>query len=365
MRDVYPAKKKTCPRRFRLVIPFKSNCNPMSSLPSPLAVCAGFMLVGLCQSSGAEKRITVAADGSGDFKTVQEAFDAVPAKSADRTIIRIKPGTYEGQKVLAKGKDKVTMLGVDAATTILTWNINTNEEQPPGTNPRFKGIGLVIESDDFKADKLTFENASGDHGQALALRLEGDRAVVTNCRMLGWQDTLRPEKGRHYFKNCYIEGRVDFIYGGGMAVFDQCEIKSKNGGYVTAASTPPEQAYGFVFLDCRLTSDPAPWIDPSGKIPAPKSSKKPPLAYLGRPWRPHASVVFVNCEMGSHIKPEGWHNWGKPENEQTARYAEYKNKGPGAHPDQRVAWSKQLIRGEGEKITVEAVLSGSDRWRPN
>ncbi|MES2921788.1 MAG: pectinesterase family protein [Verrucomicrobiota bacterium] len=327
--------------------------------------CASGALVSSMRSSAAEKRITVAADGSGDFKTVQEAFDGVPEKSSDRTIIRIKPGTYEGQKILPRTKGKVTLLGDNASTTILTWNFNTNEEQPSGTNPRFKGIGLVILSDDFKADKLTFENASGDHGQALALRLDGDRAVVTNCRMLGWQDTLRPEEGRHYFKDCYIEGRVDFIYGGGTAVFDQCEIKSKNGGYVTAASTSPEQAYGFVFLDCKLTSDPAPWIDPTGKLPASKPSKKPPLAYLGRPWRPAGSVIFVNCQMGDHIRPEGWHNWGKPENEQTARYSEYNSKGPGANPDKRVRWSKQLGKSEGDKITVEAVLSGNDHWKPN
>jgi pectinesterase len=333
-----------------------------SRKPAVHGLCAGVML--FTNSFGAEKSITVAADGSGDFKTVQEAFEAVPEKSADRTIIRVKPGTYEGQKILAKGKDKVTLLGLDAATTILTWNINTNEEQPPGANPRFKGTSLVILGDDFKADKLTFENASGDHGQALALRLDGDRAVVTNCRMLGWQDTLRPEKGRHYFKDCYVEGRVDFIYGGGTAVFDQCEIKSKNGGYVTAASTPQENAYGFVFLNCNLTSDPKPWVDPTGKIPTKTPGKKPPLAALGRPWRPYASVVFVNCQMGDHIQPEGWNNWGKTENEQTARYAEYKSKGPGANPDNRVPWSKQLSADEGEKITVEAVLSGSDQWKP-
>lgn len=327
------------------------------------SISFGVLLLGASHSFAAEKKITVAADGSGDFKTVQEAFDAVPEKSSDRTVIRIKPGTYTGQKILAANKNNVTLLGEDAAKTILTWNINTNEEQPEGTNPRHKGTALVILGDDFKANNLTFENASGDHGQALALRLDGDRAVVTNCRMLGWQDTLRPEKGRHYFKDCYIEGRVDFIYGGGTAVFDRCEIKSKNGGYVTAASTPKEKEFGFVFLDCKLTGDPTPWVDPTGQIPT-KSSKKEPMALLGRPWRPDASVIFVRCEMGKHIKPEGWDNWGKAENEQTARYAEYQSKGPGANPDKRVAWSKQLDAAAGGKITVESVLAGADRWKP-
>lgn len=328
---------------------------------SPLVACASGVLVSSIRSSGAETRISVAADGSGDFKTVQEAFDAVPAKGIDRTIIHIKPGTYEGQKILPKGKSKVTLQGDNAGTTILTWNINTNEEQPPGTNLGYKGTGVVVLSDDFKADKLTFQNASGDHGQALALRIDGDRAIVTHCRLLGWQDTLMSNKGRHYFKDCYIEGRVDFIYGDGTAVFDHCEIKSKNGGYVTAASTSPDKPFGFVFLDCKLTGDPSPWADPAGTKP----SKKPPQAYLGRPWRPTGSVVFVNCQMDGHIRPEGWNNWGKPENEQTARYSEYKSKGPGANPDKRVPWSKQLGKTEGEKITVEAVLSGNDHWKPN
>ncbi|NQX03096.1 pectin esterase, partial [bacterium] len=233
---------------------------------------ACWVLLGCFPSFAGETTFTVAADGSGDFKTVQEAFAAVPENCTERTVIRIKPGTYAGQKILPAGKNKVTLLGDDTTSTILTWDINTNEEQPAGTNLAFKGIGLVVQADDFKADQLTIQNTSGDHGQALALRLEGDRGVLTRCRLLGWQDTLMPNKGRHYFKDCHIEGRVDFIYGGGTAVFERCEIKSKNGGYVTAASTPQDQAYGFVFLACKLTGDPAPWVDPSGKIPVKPSA---------------------------------------------------------------------------------------------
>lgn len=326
---------------------------------------ACWVLLGCFPSLAGETTFTVAADGSGDFKTVQEAFAAVPENRAERTVIRIKPGTYAGQKILPAGKNKVTLLGEDAASTLLTWDINTNEEQPAGTNLAFKGIGLVVQADDFKANQLTFENTSGDHGQALALRLEGDRGVLTRCRLIGWQDTLMPNKGRHYFKDCHIEGRVDFIYGGGTAVFERCEIKSKNGGYVTAASTPQDQAYGFVFLACKLTGDPAPWVDPSGKIPVKPSAGKPPMAYLGRPWRPYASVVFVNCELGGHIRPEGWNNWGKPANEQTARYAECNSTGPGGRPDLRAGWSKQLDKADASKITVERVLAGNDQWTPN
>src|SRR5437763_1654856 len=181
-----------------------------------------FSLAVLCACAPAhaqDRRIVVAADGSGDFRTVQEAIDAVPDNSLDRTVILIKPG----------------------------------------------------------------------------------------------------------------------VYSGATAVFEHCEVKSKNGGYVTAASTPPDRPYGFVFLNSRLSSDPRPWVDPAG-TPA----RATPLAFLGRPWRPYGSVTFVDTDMGTHIRPEGWDNWRNPENEKTARYAEYNSSGPGASPGTRVAWSKQL-----------------------
>ncbi|MEO7494200.1 MAG: pectinesterase family protein [Massilia sp.] len=326
------------------------------------AAAAALLLVQPLSALAAEKRITVAADGSGNFKTIQEAFAAVPENSAERTIILVKPGVYQGQKLLAKNRNKVTLQGENAETTILSFEFNVKEDGG-GADPKFKGIGVLIQSDDFTADKLTFRNTSGDHGQALALRIDGDRAIVTNSRLLGWQDTLMVNNGRHYFKNCYIEGRVDFIYGSGTSVFDQCEIKSKNGGYVTAANTPADKPVGFVFLNSRLSADPAPWIDPTGEVVS-KPQVKPPQAYLGRPWRQYASVAFINCEMGEHIRPEGWHNWGKEENEKTARYAEYNSRGPGANPPQRVGWSKQLSKAEADALTLTAILGGSDNWRP-
>ena len=321
----------------------------------------------------AQKTITVAADGSGDFATVQEAIAAVPDNSPDRTVIRIKPGRYPGPILVPETKSKVTFEGRDAAKTILTYALNVYESQEPqpagyrdavaeGRLRGYRGIGVVILGDDFHAREITFENTSGDHGQALALRIDGDRAVLEGCRLLGWQDTLMVNDGRQYFRDCSIEGRVDFIYGGGTAVFDRCEIRSKNGGYVTAASTPPDQPFGFVFLRCRLTGDPTSWSNP---FPDPAVPAAAPRAALGRPWRPHASVTFINCEMGDHIRPEGWDNWGKPENEKTARYAEYNSTGPGADPERRVAWSKQLTKEEADRITVEAVLAGPDGWNPN
>jgi pectinesterase len=311
-------------------------------------------------SFAAEKQITVAADSSGDFKTVQEAIAAAPDKSAERTIIHIKSGTYQGHFIVPKNKINITLKGEATETTILTWDKNVNDPKPEGSN-KFNP-GFFVQGNDCCAENLTIQNTAGDRGQALAVRVDADRIAFKHCRLLGWQDTLMINNGRQYFKDCYIEGRVDFIYGSGMAVFENCTIHSKNGGYITAASTPQEKPYGFVFLNCKLTGDDKPWTNPA-VVEAPKVGKKP-NALLGRPWRPYASVAFINCEIGDHIKPEGWSNWGKVENESTARFAEYGNKGPGATLDKRAPWTKLLSKAEADKITVQSVLAGSDNWKP-
>ena len=307
--------------------------------------------------------IVVAADGSGQFKTVQEAIAAAPERSADRTIIHIKPGTYEGPVIVAKNKTKITLQGDDAKTTTLTWSRNVQDPIPEGSDKFNPGVHVI--GDDFRAENLTIENTSGNHGQALALRMDGDRAVVKNCRITGWQDTLMVNNGRQYFKDCFISGRVDFIYGSPTAVFDHCEIQSRNGGHITAASTPQDHEFGFVFLNCNLTGDAAPWVKPaSGPASQPVPDKLTPQADLGRPWRPYAAVAYINCQMGDHIKPQGWDNWRNPANEKTARYSEYNSTGPGANPDKRFAWTKQLTEKEAEKYTVKNVLGGSDNWNP-
>jgi pectinesterase len=204
----------------------------------------------------------------------------------------------------------------------------------------------VIDAPDFTAENVTFANTAGDTGQAVALLATGDRQVYRNCRMLGWQDTLYANGGRQYYGACYIEGRVDFIFGSATAVFDRCEIHSKNGGHVTAASTPQDRPWGYVFLDCRLTGE---------------GSAK---ADLGRPWRPYGSVTYIRCKLGDHIKPDGWNNWGKAENEETARFAEYQCTGAGADRAKRVPWARELTDKEAEKLTVENLLRGTDKWSP-
>lgn len=302
----------------------------------------------------------VSFDGSGTHKTVQEAIAAAPANSTMPFVILIKPGKYEGQIIVPKAKRNLRFVGEELANTILTYALNVKETNT-ATDLRYKGTGVIVVGDDFSAENVTFENTSGDHGQALALRVDGDRATFNRCRMLGWQDTLMVNNGRQYFTNCYIEGRVDFIYGSATAVFDRCEIKSKNGGYVTAASTPKDRPFGFVFLNCKLTYDPTPWAIPAGQDQFEKTDAK---TYLGRPWRPNASVTFLNCELGAHIRAEGWHNWGNPTNELTARYSEFNSNGRGANPGGRVKWAKQLSADGAKSFTIGNILGGADDWSP-
>jgi len=305
-------------------------------------------------------QVIVAQDGSGTYKTLQEAIAAVPDNSAERTVIHLKAGTYQGPFVVGKNKTNVTIEGDSPEKTILTYDKNVSEPRPEGAhifNP-----GLDVLGKNFRAKNLTIENTSGDHGQALAARLFGDQFRFDNCRLLGWQDTILLDKGRYYFKDCYLEGRVDFIYGEGTAVFDNCEIHSKNGGYVTAASTKPDVPYGLVFLNSKLTGDAKPWINPATGVARDKPNS---ATDLGRPWRADAQVAFINCKIGDHIRPAGWNNWGKVENEKTARYVEYGSKTLDGEPldvSRRVAWSKQLSAEEAAKYSITNVLGG---WNPN
>ena len=298
----------------------------------------------------AQTNFVVAADGSGNFKTVQEAINAVPQNTRfdNPAIIHVKPGIYRELIYVQHEKRFVHLVGDDPEKTILTYNLNANmiglDGKPIGT---FRTPSTFIDADDFTVENITFENSAGPVGQALAIRVEGDRVVFRNCRFLGWQDTMLINRGRQYFENCYITGHVDFIFGAATAWFEHCHIHILRDGYITAASTPPQQQFGFVFSHCQITSD-----GPTIKT------------YLGRPWRPYASTIFLNTEMSEVIRPEGWNNWNQPEREKTVRYAEFGSTGAGAKPDQRVKWAKQLTEAEAKLITLEKVLNGPDNWNP-
>jgi pectinesterase len=293
--------------------------------------------------------IVVAADGSGEFKTVQEAVMKIPdGRRDDPVIIQIKPGTYKEPLYIQREKRFFHLVGEDPKTTVLTYDLFANMKDKDGRAiGTFRTPSTQIDADDFTAENLTFENSAGPVGQALALRVDGDRCVFRNCRFLGWQDTIFLNRGRQYFDDCYIEGHVDFIFGGATAFFNKCEIRCLKDGYLTAAATPDFQPFGFVFRDCRIT----------GASPDVKT-------YLGRPWRGYGAVTYINTEMSENVQKAGWDNWKLPEREKTARYAEYGSTGPGANADARVKWAKQLTADEAAAITPEKVLAGSDGWNP-
>lgn len=291
----------------------------------------------------------VASDGTGDFLTLQEAINAVPDFRKKRTVIFIKNGVYNEKLILPASKTNVTFIGENKYKTVVTHDDYASKRNRFGEEMGTTGSSsFFVFGDGFVARNITFENSAGPVGQAVAVRIDGDRVVFENCRFLGNQDTLYPhgDGSRQYYKNCYIEGTVDFIFGWSTAVFDDCEIFCKDRGYITAASTHQEHEFGFVFINCKITGN------------APENS-----FYLGRPWRPYAKTVFINCFLGKHIKPQGWHNWGDPDKEKTAFFAEYKSYGPGAAPEKRVVWSHQLTDEEALKYTPENILSGEDNWK--
>jgi pectinesterase len=297
---------------------------------------------------GSSIDIVVAQDGSGQFKSVQEAVMSVPSGSASSpVVIRIKPGTYKELIYIQHEKRFFRLVGEDAKTTILTYDLHANliglDGKPIGT---FRTPSTVIDADDFTAENITFENSAVPVGQALAIRVDGDRAVFRRCRFLGWQDTIFLNRGRQYFEDCYIAGHVDFIFGAATAFFERCHIHCLRNGYITAASTYDYHPYGFVFSDCRITGEPD------------------VKTYLGRPWRDFSNVIFLNAEMSDVVRPEGWHNWNLPAREKTARYAEFNSVGPGSNTKSRAQWSRQLTRAQARKISLRTVLRGNDGWNP-
>jgi len=295
----------------------------------------------LCQ----ERYIVVAADGTGEFTSVQEAVNSIRAYMSDTTFMFIKNGTYREKVVIPSWVTNLFMKGESVENTIITWNDHANIRNM-GT---FRTYTIWVQGAGFTAENITFENNAEMLGQAVAVHVDGDRAVFRRCRLLGNQDTLLTanQESRQYYEECYIEGTTDFIFGPATAWFEKCHIHSKKNSYVTAASTVEGHEYGYIFNRCRLTA-----ADSVTRV------------YLGRPWRPFAATLFLNCELGSHIVPEGWHNWDKPSNEQTARYAEYRSTGPGADPAARVSWSRQLSRREAKAVTVEKVFARHDGWNP-
>lgn len=289
--------------------------------------------------------IVVSRDGTGNFRTLQEAIESARAFMDYTVTIYVKNGVYKEKVIVPSWVENIDIIGEDRDKTIITYDDHANINKM-GT---FLTYTVKVEGSDITFKNLTIENNAAQLGQAVALHTEGDRLKFINCRILGNQDTIYTgaKFTRLYFKDCYIDGTTDFIFGPSTALFEDCIIHSKRNSYVTAASTPKEAKYGYVFKHCKLTAEPG--VD---------------KVYLGRPWRPYAYTLFIECELGKHIVSAGWHNWGKQSNEETARYMEYKNTGEGANASERVAWSKQLTKKEAEAVTVDAIFRTQSNWNP-
>ena len=286
--------------------------------------------------------LVVARDGTGEFRNVDDAIEVCRAFMDYHKVIYVKKGVYKEKLIIPSWLTNIEICGEDRDNTVITWDDHANiktQERPNGMGT-FRTYTLKIEGSHITLKNITVENNSARLGQAVALHTEGDCLTFVNCRFLGHQDTVYTgvAGSRQLFNNCYIEGTTDFIFGPGTAWFENCEIRSKADSYITAASTPADQPYGYVFHNCRLTADP-----------------NVTKVYLGRPWRDYGYTLFMNCEMGAHIRPEGWHHWQK-EREQTARYLEYNNSGAGAETKARVTWSRQLTKKEAQKITIQEVI---------
>ena len=298
-------------------------------------------------SAQAQKRIVVASDGSGDFSSVQAAFNSVPLNNKKPVAIYIRNGIYKEKLRLDSSKNFVTLIGEDKFNTILTFDDHTGKLSPKGDTINTRtSWSFLIRADNFTAKNITFQNDAGfSAGQAVAVESDGDKAIFINCRFVGNQDVLftNSERSRQYYENCYIEGTTDFIFGSSTVWFEGCHIHSKKNSHVTAASTPKEKEFGYVFNDCVLTGD-----------------TSLHNVSLGRPWRPYAAVVYLHCFIGVHIKPEGWSNWNNTDNYKTTRYAEYKSYGPSSDVAKRVEWSKQLTDEDAKRYTLKKVFGDWD-----
>ncbi len=318
----------------------------MNKIVSRLTGCVVVLLL-VCVGCAHAADATVAPNGDGQFNSIQAAIMAAPPglpSAARPWVISVKPGVYKELIYVQRERRFIKLVGEDPQTTIITFNLHANmiffDSKPLGT---FRTPTVQVDGDGFGAENITFENSAGPVGQALALRVDGDQVSFKNCRFLGWQDTILLNRGRQYFEHCYIAGHVDFIFGAATAFFEGCQIHVLKDGYITAASTPETQPYGFVFSNCRITGEPG------------------VKTYLGRPWRGFAQTVFLNTEMSEAVRPVGWHNWTGPEREKTARYGEFGSTGAGANEAARVAWARKLSGAEAQSITHAKVLGD---WNP-
>ncbi|AUX29592.1 pectinesterase [Sorangium cellulosum] len=300
-----------------------------------------------CNSVTGGPLVEVNRDGSGDFTSVQAAINSVARSNTTPTVIRIAPGTYAEKLVV--DRPHLTLCGQAgrAETTVLTYGDSASTSNGAGGTLGTSGsFSVNISASDVSVENITFANSTGPGIQAVALLVSGSRVQFRRCRALGHQDTLYVKNGTQYFRDCYIEGSVDFIFGGATAVFEDCTMHNAAGGSaITAPSTDESIPFGIVFLGGRATA---------------AGSVRSGSVALGRNWRPYGATVYLGTELGAHIAPQGWVRMGD-NTLATARFAEYMTTGPGAKPSERAPESRQLGAAEAARYTVEGMLAP---WRP-
>lgn len=321
-------------------------------LLSLVLVLAGTLAVNAANKYDNPDTLFVARDGTAEFRNIDDAIEVCRAFMEYHKVIFVKKGTYKEKLIVPSWLTNIEICGEDRDNTIITYDDHANVFIP-GTDRKmgtFRTYTVRVDGNDITFRNITIENNAARLGQAVALHTQGDRLTFVNCRILGNQDTVYTGgiNTRLYFKDCHIEGTTDFIFGPSTAWFENCTILSRTDSYITAASTPQNVEYGYVFNRCKI-------------VAAEGVSK----VYLGRPWRPYAHTLFMNCQLGKHILPVGWHNWSNTQNETTARYCEYDNHGEGAATKERTAWTRQLTRKEAAKVTLENVFRQNGGWIPN
>ncbi|GLJ10580.1 hypothetical protein SUGI_0131060 [Cryptomeria japonica] len=295
--------------------------------------------------------IIVCPSGRGDFTTIRDAVHSIDINNTRRTVVYIKAGIYREKILVPRAKPFVTFVGDESEQPIITGNDTASTVGKDGqTMKTFHSATVAVNSDYFIAYNIRFENTApypeegSEGGQAVALRISGSRAAFYNCSFYGTQDTLYDHKGLHYFKSCFIQGSMDFIFGYGRSLYANCLIQSiaKGVAALTAQKrSRASMASGFSFLNCRITG--------SG------------LVYLGRAWGDHSRVIFGYTYMDSIVLPEGWNDWGCPEREKTVYYAQYKCRGPGANTTGRVQWGRILSAEEASPFFSTSFIRGT-KW---
>jgi len=311
---------------------------------------ASTLLAGAANKYDNPDTLFVARDGTGEFRTIDEAIEVCRAFMDYHKVIFVKRGIYKEKLIIPSWLTNIEICGEDRDQTVITYDDHANIKRVETNKPMgtFRTYTLKIEGCDITLKNITIENNSARLGQAVALHTEGDRLLFINCRFLGHQDTIYTgmENTRLYFFNCYIEGTTDFIFGPSTAWFEGCQIYCKINSYITAASTPRYIPYGYIFNHCVITA--AEGVD---------------KVYLGRPWRDYAYTLFMNCDLPRQIRPEGWHKW-REGTQKTARYLEYNNYGEGAGRSGREPWSSELTKKEADRITLKEVFRRQDDWIP-